>query len=455
MPHRQGPSRALTISLLVSVVAIAFESLAVYTVMPVVANDLGGLDYYAWAFTLFVIGMMFSIIAAGRACDKIGPSYPMIVGLIVFTGGLFAGGFAPSMGVLLAGRFIQGLGAGTMNLAAMVLIARLYSPEARARIMTWFSACWVLPSFFAPAIGAWIATHFGWHWVFLAVVPCVTIAGLVALKPILDVRTQLMPDPGNDVQPVPVWAAAAVAFGAAGVQLAGQRLDMWSILLILVAAALLVVSLPKVMPRRVSRHQGLTTVILVRLLAAGTFFGAESFTPLMLIETRGLDTLWAGTALTIGSVGWTVGSWVQSRPWMKLRRDQLLQLGSALLTLGVIVMAAGAALVSIPLWVIAVAWTVCGLGMGMIIPVTTLATIQLSSDADQGRNNSSLQVGEALGNSMFSGVAGTIFAAVHTTWAAPATFGAVLGAMACVGALLVLASTRLRVLPNEASVAVE
>ncbi|WP_169337838.1 MFS transporter [Propionicicella superfundia] len=452
MSERSGPSRALTISLLVCVLAIAFESLAVYTVMPVVAKELGGLDYYAWAFTLFIIGMMFATVAAGRLADRFGPGYPLAGGLVLFVVGLLAGGYAPSMSVLLVGRFVQGLGAGTLNLAAMVLVARLYAPVARARIMTWMSACWVLPAFFAPAIGAWLATHFGWQWVFRAVVPGVVIAGIVSARPVLRLGRSLSPAaPDPAVRPVPVWAAAAVALGAAGIQLAGQHLELASLASLAVAVVLLAVSLPRLMPRRHGSGRDLWTVIGVRLLAAGAFFGAESFTPLMLTETRGLDTLAAGTALTVGSVGWTIGSWLQARPWITLRRDRLLQLGGVVLCGGVCAMALGAYLATVPLVVMALAWTCCGLGMGLIVPVTTLTTIQLSGDAEQGRNNSSLQVGEALGNSLFSGLAGTIFAAVHASWPVSSTFGAVIGAMAGVGLALVILTMRLGPLANEAS----
>ena len=52
--------RALTIGLCATVVAIAFETIAVATAMPVAANDLDGLTYYAWAFSLFLIGMLFA-----------------------------------------------------------------------------------------------------------------------------------------------------------------------------------------------------------------------------------------------------------------------------------------------------------------------------------------------------------------------------------------------------------
>jgi hypothetical protein len=233
--------------------------------------------------------------------------------------------------------------------------------------------------------------------------------------------------------------------------LAGQRLDLWSVGLLVGAVVLLVVSFPRVMPARSTARPGLWTVIAVRGLAAGAFFGAEAFTPLMLIETRGLELLWAGAALTIGSLGWTFGSWLQARPWVALRRDQLLQIGALALVLGVGLVAVSAVFPALSLVVPAIAWVIAGFGMGLVVPVTTLATIHLSVEAEQGRNQSSLQVSEALGNSVFSGVAGTVFASLYGMVAVSLTFGAVLGTMAVVGVALVLTSLRLVPLRNEAS----
>lgn len=169
----------------------------------------------------------------------------------------------------------------------------------------------------------------------------------------------------------------------------------------------------------------------------------------MLHETRGLSTLHAGLALTIGSLGWTLGSWLQARPWITARRDRLLQAGAVALLVGVATMAIGARLGDVPLIAMAVGWTICGVGMGLVVPVTTLATIQLSSDAVQGRNNSSLMVAESLGNSMFSGLAGTIFAAAHLAVAAEVTFGAVYGALSLAGVAVVAVAFRVRPLTSD------
>ncbi|HAM44728.1 MAG TPA: MFS transporter, partial [Propionibacteriaceae bacterium] len=120
-PRRRSHT-ALVVGLLLCVVAIAFEQIAVVTAMPAAAADLGDLDLYAWAFTGFVIPQIVAIVVAGRASDKVGPRLPMVVGFVVFAAGLVVAGSAPSMQILLLGRFIQGLGGGTMNLTVMVLV---------------------------------------------------------------------------------------------------------------------------------------------------------------------------------------------------------------------------------------------------------------------------------------------------------------------------------------------
>src|SRR6202046_4342028 len=104
--------RALTVGLLLTVTFVASEALAVVTVMPVVARDLGGFRLYGWAFSAFMLGSVVGIVVAGREADRRGPAIPFVAGLMLFGAGLAVAGLAPSMAVLVAGRALQGIGAG-------------------------------------------------------------------------------------------------------------------------------------------------------------------------------------------------------------------------------------------------------------------------------------------------------------------------------------------------------
>src|SRR3954467_121955 len=104
--------RSLTIGLCTAVVAVAFEAISVATAMPAAARELDGLDLYAWAFSMFLIGQLFATVAGGRMCDRIGAGRPMAGGLALFAVGLLLAATSRTMEQLVAGRLLQGLGAG-------------------------------------------------------------------------------------------------------------------------------------------------------------------------------------------------------------------------------------------------------------------------------------------------------------------------------------------------------
>ena len=91
--------RRLTAALVLTITLVAFESLAIATVMPVVSDDLGGLGLYGWVFSGFFLGSLLGIVLAGWAADRRGTRLPFAVGLSLFAVGLVVGGTAPTMGI--------------------------------------------------------------------------------------------------------------------------------------------------------------------------------------------------------------------------------------------------------------------------------------------------------------------------------------------------------------------
>jgi MFS family permease len=458
VPARDAPAspsqRRLTVGLCVTVVAIAFESIAVATAMPAAAQDLDGLSYYSWSFSVFLVGMLFSTVLAGRLSDRIGPARPLLAGLVVFAAGLVLAGSAQHISQLVAGRLVQGLGSGLINTAIFVCVARAYGDAQRPRMFTYLSASWVLPAFVGPPVAAAITERWSWHWVFLAVIPVVVAGGVMALPELrrLVRQPRNRPEPGG-ARPAPVWAAAVVALAAVGLQVAGQRLDWTSLPLLVVTVGGLVVALPRLMPGCFSRlGRGLPAVIVVRGLVAGAFVGGEAFVPLMLVEAKDTSLLWAGAALTVGSLGWMAGSWLQSRPWLRLGRDRIITLGCVSVAAGLTWVTVSAVLPATPTWWVAIGWVLAGFGMGLTTASTALAVIWLSRVSEQGRNASSLNLSDALGSAVFVGLSGTLFAALHPATEAPFTFGTVLFTMSAVALLAVAASFRITPLRDPGAV---
>ena len=117
-----------------------------------------------------------------------------------------------------------------------------------------------------------------------------------------------------------------------------------------------------------------------------------------------------------------------------MRRDLLLKrvFGTAATAVGVGGVALVAAFPVVPLAFAWVAWVVGGFGMGLVIASTGLATMSMSAPGGQGRNAAALQSGESLGNSVITGGAGAVFAALHTGTRPSLTFGVALAVLAVV-----------------------
>src|SRR6201986_446464 len=174
----RGP---LTIGLVLAVTRVAFEALAIATVLPVVSRQLGDLRLYGWGFSAFLLSSPIGIVVAGTLAGRGPVGRPMLAGLALFAVGLVIGGTAPTMAVLVAGRAVQGLGAGVVPAVAYVDISRGYPDGGRPRMFAVLSTAWVIPRLIGPATAALVAAAVGWRWVFLGLLPLVVVAGLLAV----------------------------------------------------------------------------------------------------------------------------------------------------------------------------------------------------------------------------------------------------------------------------------
>ncbi len=173
--------RALTAGLVMTVTLVAFEALAVSTVMPRVARELGDLALYGWVFSAFFLASIVGIVVVGGLIDRGGLVRPLAAGLGLFSVGLIVGGLAPSMPVLVGGRVLQGLGAGAIPPIAYVAIGRALPDELRPRMFATLSTAWVLPGVIGPALAGAIAVATSWRVVFLGLLPLIVLAGAITL----------------------------------------------------------------------------------------------------------------------------------------------------------------------------------------------------------------------------------------------------------------------------------
>jgi MFS family permease len=442
--------RALTLGLVLTVSAAAFEALAVATILPETVRDIGGLGYYGWAFTGFMLANLAGIPLAGGAADRRGPALPFVAGVLLFCAGLIVAGLARSMPVLVAGRVLQGGGAAALSSISYVAVARAYPKEAQPRMMALLSSAWVVPGLFGPALAAAVARHFGWRAVFLGLCPPTLVAGGLALAglrrlgpppaaaPALRARGAT---PAADAALLAGGVALAIAslgaLGAPGALRGGALAG--ATVLGLGGAALALRSLMRLLPAGTLRARpGLPAAVAVLALVNFAFFAVEAFLPLGLTALRGASTGLVAAALTAGTLAWTAGSWLQARLG-RLPRRRLVRGGLALMLAGL----AGASAVllpAVPPALAVLAWTLAGLGMGLAYPAATLAVLSEAEPGKEGQASATMQIASALAVAVGTGVGGDLLAHGAVAGRPPAWGLALVDAAALAATLLAVAA---------------
>jgi len=445
--------RALTIGLVLTITLVGFEALAISTVMPIVVREIGGLELYGWVFSAFFLGSLIGIVVVGGAIDRGGLALPFAAGLGLFAIGLLAGGLAPSMVVLVTARFVQGLGAGTIQPIAYVAIGRTLPESLRPRMFATLSTAWVLPGVIGPAIAGSVGEATSWRFVFLGLLPLIAVAGALTLGALRAVRPATAPPDGaaTVARQRRLPFAITVALGA-GLLTVGLTSGQPVATVVLSAAGLLIgiLALRRLTPAgTLLARPVLPAAVLLRGVLTCAFFGVDAFVALTLVGWRGVSATEAGIALTAATVAWTGGAWIQARGAARWPTHRFIRLGYAVLLIGL----AGMLLVlrtDVPWFVAVPAFGVAGLGMGLAYSPLALIVLREARPETQGAATSALSLMDSLGTAVGTGLTGAIVAASVRTTGQPAaglTAGFIVAIAIGFGGLLLTGRLRSRRVP--------
>lgn len=117
--------------------------------------------------SLAMLSMAFFTVAYGGLSDRFGRKRVLLGGLVLFTCGAAACMVAANLPMLLAGRILQGAGAGCGVVLARAIARDVYGQERVAQVIAYLTAAYVLGPMFAPAIGGQLTTLFGWRALFV------------------------------------------------------------------------------------------------------------------------------------------------------------------------------------------------------------------------------------------------------------------------------------------------
>jgi EmrB/QacA subfamily drug resistance transporter len=143
----------------------------------------------AWVITGYSIVFASLLVTAGRSADRLGRRRLFFTGLGIFTVGSALCGLAPSVDLLVAGRFIQGSGAAAMLPASLGLLLGAFPSERRSQVVALWGGIGALAVATGPSLGGLLVSGPGWRWVFIVNLPIGAIGYLVGRRVLVETTT--------------------------------------------------------------------------------------------------------------------------------------------------------------------------------------------------------------------------------------------------------------------------
>ncbi|WLD92745.1 MDR family MFS transporter [Alkalihalobacillus sp. AL-G] len=172
----------IMVAVLASMLFAALNQTIIGTAMPKIVADLGGMAYFSWIFTIYMLASSVTAILVGKLSDMYGRKPFILLGLGIFIVASFLCGTAESIFTLIIYRGIQGLAGGMIFSTAFASIGDLFSPRERGRWQGLMSAVFGLASVFGPTMGGYIVDHFAWKWIFWIFLPVGFVAFILILR---------------------------------------------------------------------------------------------------------------------------------------------------------------------------------------------------------------------------------------------------------------------------------
>ena len=406
MSHREV-LEALTGLLLAMFVAM-LSSTVVSNALPTIVSDLGGSQTgYTWVVVATLLTMTATTPIWGKLSDLFSKKVLVQVALVIFTIGSLIAATAPSMGVLIGARAVQGLGVGGLTALVQVVIASMVPPRERGRYSGYIGATFALATVSGPLIGGLLVDTVGWRWCFYVGLPVAALAFVVLQKtlhlPV--VRREVHIDYLGATLIVAGVSLLLVWVSLAGNQFAWTSATSWALVaggLLVIAAAVWVeatVAREPVIPLRLFRDRTTSLATAASVLIGVAMFGATVYLSQYFQLARGMSPTHAGLMSICMVGGLLVSSIVSGRIITVTGRWKRFLVG------GMVLVIAGIGLLgtideTTPLWVVGSFMAVLGLGLGSTMQNLVLAVQNNTAQSDIGAASSVVTFFRSMGGSI-------------------------------------------------------
>lgn len=365
-----------------------------------------------WVLTAYMISLAVFIPSSGWISDRFGSKRTFLFAVVTFTLASVLCGLAQSIGMLIASRFLQGVGGGMLVPVGQAMLFRAFPPHERAKASAVLSVPITVAPALGPVLGGALVQFASWRWIFFINVP---VGALALVFTLLFLREEYSEHPGRFDLPGFALAGAGLATLLFGLDHGSQA--GWSAPAVWTSLSLSVLLLGGLVWRELAVSE---PILDVRLLAGRLFgtgnallltmtvamFGMLFLLPLYLQNVLGVSPVVAGLALMPQAVTMLLAVQVSSRLYGRVGPRRLIVTGAAVFVL----VAASMQFVTADttVWGVVARLVFLGLALGTLMNPLQTATFSQVSSALMGHASSLFNVSRQTATALGTAVVATV-----------------------------------------------
>jgi EmrB/QacA subfamily drug resistance transporter len=401
--------------LMASLLLSALDSTIVGTAMKKIVNDLQGMEYYAWPFTIYMLCSTVITPISGGIADTFGRKPVFIIGILTFLTGSALCGISQSMMQLIIFRGIQGIGGGIIITSVFTVVADLFPPEKRGKYMGIVTSVYGLSSIIGPLLGGLITDNFSWRWIFYLNVPVGILALAIIVFAMPNFKTEGQKksvDYSGTIAIILALVPMLLAFTLAGNSsswLSVQIIGMFVFSIAMLALFVFFESRSKnpIIPLSFFRTRSINVTLFVAFLTNGIMYAAIMYIPYFAQGIIGTTATTSGTITAPMMLGSLIASALTGILTSKFGKNKVF------VFVAFILMAVGTGLLSTmsantPYFQVILFMIILGLGIGINMPIANTNTQNSVPPQQISSATATVQFFRNIGGTIGSAIYGTI-----------------------------------------------